>query len=93
MIQVNIKTKDPEVMDVFIKWSLPVADVIEYLMKKGYQVKFYSYIIPASEELLVSEPALMINTFTATKDKEEQSPDNSYDIVFEKELKSDLKLF
>lgn len=62
-------------------------------VEKGYQIKFYSYIIPASEEFLVSEPAMMVNTFTATKGDEEQSPENAYDLIFQKELKSDLNLF
>lgn len=93
MIKINIQNKDPQVLDLFIKWSLPLDVVTEYLLKKGYQIKFYSYIIPASEEFLVSEPAMMVNTFTATKGDEEQSPENAYDLIFQKELKSDLNLF
>ena len=92
MIKVNITTKDPEVLDVSVNFHIPQQNVLEFLMKKGYQVKAFLVDVPATEEFLLSEPAFTFNSFTATKsDDEKQGYHTLYDNVFEKELKSLLK--
>lgn len=35
MITINIKKQNPETVDVFIKWTLPLDVVTEYLLKKA----------------------------------------------------------
>lgn len=90
MIKINIQNKDPEVMDVYIKMSIPITNVFEFLMKKGYHVQSFAFTVPATEEILLSEPAYTVSTFTATKPDEAQSSDHIYHKVFEKELKSIL---
>ena len=92
MIEVNIKNKDPEVLDVNIRFHISQQDVLEFLMKKGYHIKAFSVDVPATEEFLLSEPAFTFNSFTATKsDDEKQGYHTLYDNVFEKEIKSLLK--
>ncbi len=66
-------------------------DVINYLQKKGYEIKAFSYTVPATEEFLLSEPAFLVNTFTATKDGEKQSEETEYLKVFEREINEFLK--
>lgn len=75
-----------------IKMHIPQMDVINFLQKKGYEVKSFSIAFPASEDLLVSEPAFIFSTFTATKDRQLQNFDTLYLNVFEKEIKDFLKL-
>lgn len=92
MINVSIKTKDPEVLDVTVKFHIPQQNVLEFLMKKGYRIKAFSVDVPATEEFLLSEPAFTFNSFTATKSGDEiQGYHTLYDKVFENELKSLLK--
>ncbi|MBP7174051.1 MAG: hypothetical protein KBA33_08315 [Cloacibacterium sp.] len=81
----------PDIIKMEIKMHLPQIDVINYLQKKGYEVKVFSFIVPATEEFLVSEPSFQVNTFTATKDNERQGYSTLYLNVFEKEIKELLK--
>ena len=90
MVKINIQNKDPEVMDVYIKMSIPITNVFEFLMKRGYHIKTYTIDYPPVEEFLIYEPASSLVTFTATKPHEAQSSDHIYHKVFEKELKSIL---
>lgn len=90
MIKINIQKKDPEVMDVYIKMSIPITNVFEFLMKKGYHVQSFAFTVPATEEILLSEPAYTVTTFTATKENQKQGYFTLYDQVFQKELISIL---
>ncbi|SKB63563.1 hypothetical protein SAMN05660477_00399 [Soonwooa buanensis] len=82
----------PDLIKMEIKMHLPQMDVINFLQKKGYEVKAFFFVVPASEEFLISEPAFSVSSFTATKDGELQSEETMYLNVFEKEIKSFLSL-
>lgn len=75
-----------------IKMTIPQIDVISFLQKKGYEIKAFAVTYPATEEFLLSEPPLTVNTFTATKENEPQNAENLYLKVFEKEIKTILTL-
>lgn len=90
---INLTEKAPDLIAMEIKLTIPQMDVINYLQRKGYEIKAFSYTVPATEEFLLSEPALLVNTFTACKTGEKQSPEKDYLKVFEKELKKVLKEF
>lgn len=68
-------------------------DIIRFLQCRGYTVQAYHYTEPAQQGFLIDEPAREVHTFTATRNGEEQSPDNEFLKVFEKELKKVLKEF
>ncbi|WP_238583162.1 hypothetical protein [Riemerella anatipestifer] len=76
-----------------IKTHLPQMDIIQFLQKRGYEVKAYVYREPAEKGFLIDEPPFEWHTFTATKEGEAQSKDNLFLNVFEKELKIVLKEF
>ena len=59
-----------ETIEMEIKLTLPQIDVINFLQKKGYEVKAFTLVLPATEEMLLSEPRTEIHTFTATKQDE-----------------------
>lgn len=88
---INLTEKAPDLIQMEIKMHLPQLDVIRFLQEKDYEVKAFSYVIPATEEFLISEPLLLVNTFTATKPDEKQSEETLYLKVFEKEIKELLK--
>ena len=73
-----------------IQMHIPQLDVINFLQKKGYEVKAYTLIFPATEEMLLSEPRTELHTFTATKPDESQSEESLFLNVFEKEIKEFL---
>ena len=75
-----------------IEMDLSQPRILDYLAKKGYEIKAFRCYYPPKEEMLISEPELTEWTFTATKDSEPQSKENLYLKVFEKEIKSLLKL-
>ena len=75
-----------------IEMDLSQPKILDYLAKKGYEIKAFRCYYPPKEEMLISEPELTEWTFTATKDSEPQSKENLYLKVFEKEIKSLLKL-
>lgn len=66
-------------------------EVINFLQKKGYEVKAFSFTVPATEEFLLTEPAYQVTTFTATKNGEKQTSETLYLQVFEKEINNFLK--
>jgi len=90
---IQLIPQPPDLIKMEIKMHLPQMSIIEFLQKKGYEIKAFSYIQPATEEIYLSEPAQQVNTFTATKPGEKQTAENEYLIVFEKELKAFLKGF
>ena len=73
--------------------NLVQINIINFLQKKGYEIKGFTIFYPAVEEILVSEPAYTHYTFTATKPGEKQSENNLYLRVFEKEINGVLKDF
>ena len=79
-----------ETIEMEIKLTLPQLDVINFLQKKGYEVKAFTFTVPPTEEILVSEPGYTVNTFTATKEGERQCYDTLYLNVFENEIKEFL---
>ena len=88
---INLSEIPENIIKMEIKMHLPQIDVINFLQKKGYEVKAFSFIVPATEEFLINEPAFQVNTFTATKNGEKQNSDTLYLNVFETELKQLLK--
>ena len=83
-------TPKNDLIQMEIKMHIPQIDVINFLQKKGYEVKAYTPVFPATEEMLLSEPRTEIHTFTATKPDESQSEENLFLNVFEKEIKEFL---
>lgn len=90
---VRLTEKPPHLIKMEIKMHLPQGDIISFLQMKGYEIKAFSKTYPPTEEFLLSEPGFTYNTFTATKEGEEQTVDNQYLKVFEKEIKEFLKEF
>ena len=89
MIRLTPKPRD--IIKMEIQMHIPQLDVINFLQKKGYEVKAYTLVLPATEEMLLSEPRTELHTFTATKPNESQSEENLFLNVFEKEIKEFLK--
>lgn len=87
---IRLTPKPPDIIQMEIQIHLPQLDVINFLQKKGYEVKAYTLVLPATEEMLLSEPRTEIHTFTATKPDEKQSEENLFLNVFEKEIKEFL---
>jgi len=83
---ISLTEQKPDLIKMEIKMHIPQMDVINFLQKKGYEVRAFSIVVPASEEFLTSEPAFLFNTFTATKDDELQTEKTLYLKVFEKEI-------
>ena len=80
-------TPKNDIIKMEIQMHIPQIDVINFLQKKGYEVKAYTLVFPATEEMLLSEPRTEIHTFTATKPNEKQSEENLFLNVFENEIK------
>ncbi|MDO4763852.1 MAG: hypothetical protein Q4A00_05670 [Flavobacteriaceae bacterium] len=76
-----------------IEMDLPQTEILEFLNQKGYKTESFRYEIPATEEMLISEPCIVQHTFTATKNGELQSKDTLYLKVFEREMQAYLKEF
>ncbi|MCU7543514.1 hypothetical protein, partial [Riemerella anatipestifer] len=83
----------PDLIKMEITTHIPQMDIIQFLQKRGYEIKPYVYREPAEKGFLIDEPPFEWHTFTATKEGEEQSKDNLFLNVFEKEVKNLLKEF
>lgn len=90
---INLTTNGKDIIKMEIKMHLPQMSVINFLQKKGYEIKAYVLVLEAEESMLLSEPRQEIYTFTATKDGETQNAKTVYLNVFETELKKTLKEF
>lgn len=88
---IRLTPKPPDIIKMEIQMHIPQLDVINFLQKKGYEVKAYTLVFPATEEMLLSEPRTELHTFTATKPNENQSEENLFLNVFENEIKEFLK--
>ena len=88
---IRLTPKPSDIIKMEIQMHIPQIDVINFLQKKGYEVKAYTLVFPATEEMLLSEPRTEIHTFTATKPDENQSEESLFLNVFEKEIKEFLK--
>ena len=88
---IRLTPKPPDIIKMEIQMHIPQLDVINFLQKKGYEVKAFTLVLPATEEMLLSEPRIELHTFTATKPDENQSEENLFLNVFEKEMKEFLK--
>ena len=88
---IRITEKDKETILMEIKMHLPQISVINFLQKKGYEIKAYILVLDAEESILLSEPRREICTFTATKCGEPQNAHSIYLNVFENEIKQLLK--
>ncbi|TDX86201.1 hypothetical protein [Epilithonimonas xixisoli] len=88
---INLTEKPPDLVAMDIKMTIPQTEIFDFLQKKGYEIKGFPIHWEAVEEMLVSEPAGTWHTFTATKEGENQSPENQFLIVFKKEIKTLLK--
>ena len=84
---IRLTPKPPDIIKMEIQMHIPQIDVINFLQKKGYEVKAFTLVLPPTEEMLLSEPRTEIHTFTATKPDEKQSEENLFLNVFEKEIK------
>lgn len=87
---IRLTPKPPDIIKMEIQMHLPQVDIINFLQKKGYEVKAFTLVFPATEEMLLSEPRTELHTFTATKPNENQSEENLFLNVFEKEIKEFL---
>ncbi|WP_018675523.1 hypothetical protein [Riemerella columbina] len=76
-----------------ITTHIPQLDIIQFLQKRGYEIKVYQYTEPAESGFIIDEPAREVYTFTATKEGEKQSPETLFLKVFEREIKTLLKEF
>ena len=76
-----------------IEMDLSQPKILDYLAKKGYEIKAFRCYYPPKEEMLISEPELTEWTFTATKEGEKQSNENIYTNIFEREIKRFFKEF
>ena len=90
---IRLTPKPPDIIKMEIQMHIPQIDVINFLQKKGYEVKAFTLVLPATEEMLLSEPRTELHTFTATKPDENQSEENLFLNVFEKEMKEVLNDF
>ena len=90
---IRLTPKPPDIIKMEIQMHIPQLDVINFLQKKGYEVKAFTLVLPATEEMLLSEPRTEIHTFTATKPDENQSEETLFLNVFEKEMKEFLNDF
>ena len=88
---IRLTPKPPDIIRMEIQMHIPQLDVINFLQKKGYEVKAFTLVLPATEQMLLSEPRTEIHTFTATKPDENQSEENLFLNVFENEIKEFLK--
>ena len=88
---IRLTPKPPDFIQMEIQMHIPQIDVINFLQKKGYEVKAFTLVLPATEQMLLSEPRTEIHTFTATKPDENQSEENLFLNVFENEIKEFLK--
>ncbi|SDE80852.1 hypothetical protein [Riemerella columbipharyngis] len=86
-------TPKNDIIKMEITTHIPQMDIIRFLQCRGYEVKGYCLVLPPEEGFLIDEPRAEIYTFTATKEGEEQSPDNEFLKVFEREVKEVLKEF
>ena len=83
-------TPKNDIIKMEIQMHIPQIDIINFLQNIGYEVKAFTLVLPATEEMLLSEPRTEIHTFTATKPDENQSEENLFLNVFEKEIKEFL---
>ncbi|MEJ8606258.1 hypothetical protein JSO56_04895 [Riemerella anatipestifer] len=90
---IRLTPKTPDLIKMEITTHIPKMDIIQFLQKRGYEVKAFVYREPAEKGFLIDEPPFEWHTFTATKEGEEQSKDNLFLNVFEKEVKNLLKEF
>ena len=88
---IRLTPKPPDIIKMEIQMHIPQIDVINFLQKKGYEVKAYTLVFPATEEMLLSEPRTELHTFTATKPDENQSEETLFLNVFKKELQNMMK--
>ena len=88
---IRLTPKPPDIIKMEIQMHIPQLDVINFLQKKGYEVKAYTLVFPATEEMLLSEPRTELHTFTATKPDENQSEETLFLNVFKKELQNMMK--
>ncbi|AFR36565.1 hypothetical protein [Riemerella anatipestifer] len=90
---IRLTPKNPDIIKMEITTNIPQMDIIQFLQKRGYEVKAFVYREPAEQGFLIDEPPFEWHTFTATKEGEAQSKDNLFLNVFEKEVKKLLKEF
>ena len=89
-----IRIKEEQgIITMYTKVEMSQAQIIKFLQDQGYDVKGYYLNLPAQEGLLVSEPAVSRWTFTSTKENENQSNENMYTDVFEREIKRFFREF
>ncbi|MFX1793021.1 hypothetical protein [Riemerella anatipestifer] len=84
---------DPWFVEIGISINVPQTKIIDFLEKRGYEIKPYIYREPAEQGFLIDGPPFEEQTLTATKKGEKQSKDNLYLKIFEKEFKKHLKEF
>ncbi|MDY3352316.1 hypothetical protein PG357_10025 [Riemerella anatipestifer] len=90
---IRLTPKNPDLIKMEITTHIPQMDIIQFLQRRGYEIKPYVYREPAEKGFLIDEPPFEWHTFTATKEGEEQGKDNLFLNVFEKEVKNLLKEF
>lgn len=88
---IKLTEKPPDLIKMEVQITIPQTEIFQFLQSKGYEIKGFPIHTPAKEEFLITEPAHTWHTFTATKKDEEQSPENQFLNVFQKEIKNFLK--
>ena len=53
---IRLTQKAPNLIQMEIQMHIPQLDVINFLQKKGYEVKAFTLVLPATEQMLLSEP-------------------------------------
>lgn len=89
---INLTEKLPDLVQMEIKLEIPQTEIFEFLRGRGFEIKGFPIHFPATEEMLVSEPAYTWHTFTATKGNEAQSRENQFLEVYKNEIRETLKL-
>ena len=88
---IKLIEKPPDLIKMEIKLTIPQTEIFQFLQSKGYEIKGFPIHYPQADEFLITEPAHTWHTFTATKKSEEQSNENQFLKVFQKEIKEILK--
>ena len=89
---IRIYETPPDLIKMEISLHIPQTEIFEILQKKGYEIKAFPIHYEGTSEMLIDEPPLTWNTFTATKKGEEQNRENQFLIVLEREIKESLNL-
>ena len=87
---IRLTPKPPDLIQMEIKLTLPHETIFAFLQKKGYEIKPWLYCYQ-DDSFPAGKTYHEKVTFTATKEDQNQSEENLFLNVFEKEIKAVLK--